>query len=184
MADGHRHRFEVHVHDPVPRIFLDGVGRRVAAAGADIVDQDVDPVHPRRRFPSNGRAVGAACHVSGEGERLTGSGTAFVHDHAYGFLCAVEPQVHAHHLRAFAREQDRHGAAIADRVAHTFGSMGLASAHDDGCLAREPPLHQSALRSGSMVWPSSTWIPKELRIIETCVYWPTVKTRSMHWRSL
>ena len=100
--------------------------------------------------------------VGFEGEGLA----AFVGDHADGFFRAVEMAVDAHHVRAFAGEEHGHGAAIADGLARR-----LSGADDDGGLVCEAAGHRYALRSGSTVWPSSTWMPnvvedhRDLRVL-------------------
>ena len=91
------------------------------------------------------------------------------------FLSPRKVAVDAHDLCPFARENERNGAAVTDRFARL-----LPCPDDDGAFARKPSGHdQNPLSAGSSVCPSSSWTPKLLSIIETCVYWPTVNMRSI-----
>ncbi len=99
--------------------------RLLTDVDAGIVDQDVDTLEADNRLAGDGGAVGRLCDVSWKSYGLA----AFFCDQRDRLLGTVEPAIDAHHLGALAGEEDRHGAAIANRFAGR-----LAGADDDGFL--------------------------------------------------
>ena len=171
------HALQVHRHDPVEGVLGQPVGGTVpAAAYADVVAENIDAAEPGLGGGHDGLAVGQLDHVGGQGPGLAALGR----DHRRCLLGPGQVPIDAEDVGAFAGEQDRHGAAVADGLAG-----GLPSPDHHGGLALKTAGHdQNAFRSGSRVWPASSCTPKLFRIIDTCVYWPQVNTTSMHCLSV
>ena len=88
-------------------------------------------------------------------------------DHRLSLLRGVETVIHAQHAGAFARHQERRGTPVPDRVPRR-----LAGADHGRDLAFEPHFGNPSI-------PSSSCTPSVLSAIDTRLYWPTVKTRSI-----
>ena len=120
---------QVDVHDPVEGRGRDVLERRVAAfdADADIVVQDVDSAPLSGASRDDRFDCRLIRHVRGGGERFA----ALLGDHVGGFLRRVQVTVHAANPGAFAGENQRRRAAVADGFA---GAGRLAGPDDHGDL--------------------------------------------------
>ena len=110
--------------DAVERLFgdLQQLGVAAGQADADIVVQHVDPAPARLRLRNHRLDVGDLGHVGLERH----GGSLLRRDHGGGFLRRFQMVIDAQHLRTFAREGERGGAA----VAHAFAGA-LPGADDD-----------------------------------------------------
>ncbi len=171
---GHDHALEIHGHDLVPDRLVDRSRSRVRPADADVVVEHVEPPEGVDRLLDEGDRVGLARRVGFDGEGRP----AFLLDHRQRVLRGGQVAIDDHDLGAFAGEEDRRRSSVSDRVAR-----GLPRTDDDRDLVLESTAHSGEISGeipGEIVAPSSSsWTPSVLRAIETRLYCPTVKTRSI-----
>ena len=163
------HALQVHLENAVPGFLLHVRRAGVPPADADVVVEDVDAAVGVDRRSNQGLAVGLA---GGGGAEGAGAAT-LLSDHLHRLLGGVESDVRRHHLGSLAGEEQGRRAAIPDGVAGC-----LAGTDHDGDLAFEASAHGCGKRAA----PDSSCTPSVLSAIETRVYWPTVKTRSISCR--
>ena len=98
----------------------------VAAADADIVDQDVEAAEAGVGLLHDPRAVSGPGDVGADRMRCP----ALLRHQGGGLLGPLGQAIDAEHLRTLAREEQRHGAAVADglprRLAGADHHRGLA----------------------------------------------------------
>ena len=118
------------------------VGRRVAAgdAHADVVVQDVDAAEAALRVRDGGGERRLFGDVGLERRAFAG---AALPDHGRGLLGGGKPVVDREHLRAFLREAQHGGAAIAHALAGR-----LPGADDDGGFVLETHDEKSIVHGG------------------------------------